>query len=97
MGGRLPANPAMLRQILGSEGYSVFYWSDPPETTYGMHSHSTDQSHWVLSGSLELTIERVGTFVLEAGDRDFMPASTNHLARVIGDEPVHYLIGEKLR
>lgn len=88
-------NPAMLRQILSSEGYDVLHWCDQPHIIYGMHSHATAQSHWVLSGSLELTIERTGTFVLEAGDRDFMPANTYHSARVIGDEPVHYLIGEK--
>lgn len=32
--------------------------------------------------------------MLEAGDRDFMPAETYHSARVIGDEAVLYLVGE---
>lgn len=86
----------MLRHILVSEGYNVFPWVDQPEMVYGIHMHNEDQSHWVISGSLELTVERVGTFVLEAGDRDFMPARTYHSARVIGEEPVTYLIGEKL-
>jgi quercetin dioxygenase-like cupin family protein len=62
---------------------------------YGNHIHDEDQTHWILSGSLELTVERVGTFELNPGDRDFMPARTYHTARVIGDEPVMYLVGVK--
>lgn len=88
-------NPAMLRHVLVSEGYSVYQWCDQPNAVYGEHKHSTDQSHWIISGALELTIEKIGTFTLKAGDRDFMPANTYHSARVIGDEPVVYLIGEK--
>jgi quercetin dioxygenase-like cupin family protein len=88
-------NAAMLRQHMTAEGYSVFQWADQPEMVYGPHTHSDDQSHWVVSGKLELTIERVGVFVLEAGDRDFMPAGTRHSARVLGEEPVVYLIGAK--
>ncbi len=87
-------NPAMLRQTLVSEGYSVFQWTDAPGSVYGMHSHDTDQSHWIISGSLELNVERSGVFVLEAGDRDFMPKGTYHSARVLSGEPVIYLIGE---
>jgi hypothetical protein len=49
----------------------------------------------VISGSLELTVQGVGTFVLETCDRDFMAAGTYHSARVIGEEPVMYLIGAK--
>jgi quercetin dioxygenase-like cupin family protein len=85
----------MLRHILVSEGFRVYQWVDEPEAIYADHMHREDQSHWVISGALELTIERVGTFVLEAGDRDFMPAGTYHSARVIGEVPVTYLIGEK--
>jgi quercetin dioxygenase-like cupin family protein len=88
-------NPAMLRFILVSEGYKVYQWCDRPGSVYGRHMHGEDQSHWVISGTLELTIENVGTFILEAGDRDLMPAGTFHSARVIGDEPVVYLIGER--
>lgn len=78
-----------------SEGYSVYQWSDRAGAIYSEHSHSNDQSHWVISGSLELTVKYIGTFILNAGDRDFMPANTYHSARVIGDESVVYLIGEK--
>lgn len=89
-------NAAMLRYILTSEGYRVFQWSDQPQAIYVNHKHDTDQSHWIISGALELTIERVGTFVLEAGDRDFMPANTYHSVRIVSEEPAVYLVGEKI-
>jgi quercetin dioxygenase-like cupin family protein len=87
-------DPAALRQRLLSEGYSVFQWTDAPGTGYGPHAHTEDQSHWIISGALEL---RIGyeSYVLRAGDRDFLPANTIHSAFVPGDEPVAYLIGAK--
>jgi quercetin dioxygenase-like cupin family protein len=88
-------NPAMLRFRLESEGYRVFQWSDRPEAVYPVHKHDEDQSHWIVSGRLELTVERHGVFVLEPGDRDYMPAGTYHSARVLGEEPVLYLVGCK--
>jgi quercetin dioxygenase-like cupin family protein len=45
-----------LRQILEGEGYSVFEWTDPPRTRYEPHEHDDDQSHWIISGALELTV-----------------------------------------
>lgn len=90
-------NAAMLRHILVSEGYAVYQWCDRPAMLYANHKHGEDQSHWIISGALELTIENVGTFTLEAGDRDFMPARTYHSARVVSAEPVVYLIGEKVK
>jgi len=89
-----PPNSAELRQLLQDEGYSVFEWTDAPGTKYGPHAHAEDQSHWILSGELEL---RVGheTYRLRAGDRDYLPANTMHSAFVPGDEPVTYLIGAK--
>lgn len=89
-------NAAMLRLVLEREGYRVFQWSDRPAMVYPHHKHPKDQSHWIISGALEITVERVGTFVLEAGARDFMPANTYHTARVVSDEPVVYLVGEKI-
>lgn len=89
-------NPAMLRLTLEREGYQVFQWTDRPNAFYGLHKHTTEQSHWIISGSLELTVERKGTFTLNAGDRDFMPAETYHSARVTSEEPVIYLVGEKI-
>src|SRR5947207_7081674 len=83
-----------LRSQFCAEGYSVFQWSDAPGTRYGPHAHAEDQSHWIVSGELEL---RVGheTYKLRAGDRDFLPANTIHSAFVLGDEPVVYLIGAR--
>ena len=88
-------DPATLRRILISEGYSVFQWTDEPGAVYGVHSHGNDQSHWIISGTLELNVEGAGKFLLMAGDRDFMPAGTDHSAKVVGNEPVVYLIGGK--
>src|SRR2546421_13053420 len=83
-----------LKAHLREEGYNVFQWSDAPGTKYGPHAHDEDQSHWILSGELEL---RVGheTYTLRAGDRDYLPANTIHSAFVPGDKPVVYLIGAK--
>jgi len=88
-------SPAILRLLLDREGYQVFHWVDMPNTVYGSHKHQTDQSHWVISGSLEIVVENVGQFVLGPGDRDFLSANTYHTAKVLGLEPVTYLVGEK--
>jgi quercetin dioxygenase-like cupin family protein len=83
-----------LKRRLESEGYSVFQWSDAAGTTYGPHAHAEDQSHWILSGELELHVGHE-TYRLCAGDRDFLPANTIHSAFVPGAEAVVYLIGAK--
>lgn len=88
-------NPAMLRNTLVLEGYAVYQWCDQPGTVYGAHKHAEAQSHWVISGSLELQLPNGGIHVLNAGDRDYMPANTYHSARVFGEEPVVYLVGAK--
>lgn len=90
-----PPNPAMLWHILATEGYRVFQWGDSPGSAFPNHKHDNDQTHWIISGSLEMTVERFGTYTLEAGDRDIMPAGTYHSARVLGDKHVIYLVGEK--
>ena len=89
-------NAAMLRLTMVREGYRVYQWTDRAGLIYAVHKHYEEQSHWIVSGTLELTIEKVGTFTLEAGDRDFLPAEVYHSARVVSDEPVVYLIGEKI-
>jgi quercetin dioxygenase-like cupin family protein len=89
-------NAAMLRYILVSEGYRVFQWGDAPEAVYALHKHAEEQSHWIISGALEITIDGGESYVLEAGDRDFLPAQTWHSARVVGEESVVYLVGEKI-
>ena len=85
---------ADLRKRLEDDGYTVFEWQDAAGTSYGLHSHAEDQSHWILRGALSL---RVGweEYTLHAGDRDYLPANTEHSAAVTGDEPVTYLIGIK--
>lgn len=89
-------NAAMLRFTMERDGYRVYQWCDRPGTFYGPHKHEEDQSHWVISGKLEITVKGGGVHHLTAGDRDFMPAQTYHAAEVIGYEPVIYLVGEKL-
>lgn len=87
-------DPQELKTRLSGEGFSVFQWSDAAGTKYGPHAHAEDQTHWILSGELEL---RVGyeNYTLGPGDRDFLPANTMHSAFVPGDQPVTYLIGAK--
>ena len=84
----------ILRERMEAEGYSVFEWHDAAGTSYRTHSHPEDQSHWIISGALTL---RLGweEYTLRAGDRDFLPANTEHSAVVSGDEPLIYLIGAK--
>jgi quercetin dioxygenase-like cupin family protein len=84
-----------LKRLMESEGFSVFQWEDPPGAYYSPHVHPDEQSHWIVSGTLELDVIGVGTFRLSAGDRDLMPPETEHSATVIGDEPAVYLIGSK--
>ena len=85
-----------LRQLLESEGYSSFEWSDSAGTAYPPHSHADDHPHWIISGSLELTVHGE-TYTLNAGDRDYLPANTIHSAFVPGSQRVRYLIGAKRR
>ncbi|HEX8494121.1 MAG TPA: cupin domain-containing protein [Pyrinomonadaceae bacterium] len=91
--GRAP-DAGELRQRMLVEGYRVFQWSDAPGTTYDAHAHAEDQSHWIISGALTLRV-REDEYILSAGDRDFLPAHTEHSAFVPGDEPVVYLIGAR--
>src|SRR5437868_1301798 len=87
-------NAKKLRAHLEREGYSVFEWSDASGTVYAPHSHAEDQSHWIISGELQLTVAGE-SYTLRAGDRDYLPADTTHSAFVPGKEPVRYLIGAK--
>lgn len=84
-----------LMKRMSDEGYNVFQWTDAPGAVYTEHDHGDDQSHWIISGTLELNVRGHGAVVLKTGDRDFMPAGTVHSARVIGDEEVVYLIGTR--
>jgi quercetin dioxygenase-like cupin family protein len=83
-----------LRAELAGEGYSVYAWTDGPGTTYPPHTHDDDQTHWIVSGSLALTVDGL-EYVLRAGDRDWLAAGTVHSARVVGRSPVTYLVGAR--
>ena len=89
-----PDTASLVRQMR-SEGYSVFQWTDNAGTVYPDHQHPEDQSHWIISGMLELTVLGYGKATLGPGDRDFMPVGTMHSAKVIGGQPVKYLIGAR--
>jgi quercetin dioxygenase-like cupin family protein len=58
------------------------------------HRHTEDQSHWIISGELELRVQNEA-YTLRAGDRDYLPANTVHSAFVPGSEAARYLIGAK--
>ncbi len=91
-------NPAMLRLLLVREGYEPYQWGERLGAFYGPHFHEEDQVHWVISGELEITFQDFGTtysYILKAGDRDFMPARKYHTARVVGETDLLYLIGIK--
>ena len=83
-----------LRRQMEADGYRVYMWTDESRTIYPPHKHPTDQSHWVLHGSMALTVGEQ-EYVLGPGDRDYLPAGTQHSARVVGGEPVTYLVGER--
>ena len=85
-----------LRARLEADGYSVYAWTDGPGATYPPHTHGDDQSHCIVRGALALTVGGQ-EYVLRAGDRDWLPAGTVHAARVVGADPVTYLIGSKPR
>lgn len=89
-----PPNPAMLRLQMVNEGYQVFNWADRQGMQHGSYRKPMANSHWVISGNLEIVIERGGRHVLGPGDRDFLPPNTYHTKRVLGIEPVIYLVGE---
>ena len=81
-----------MRLKLAREGFQVNQWCDQPGTIYARHKHPESQTHWVISGELEISVPS-GTYRLGPGDRDYMPADTLHTARVIGDEAVTYFVG----
>ena len=90
-------NPAMLRMLLDNEGYMVSQWCDAPEKCYGSHMHFQSRTHWIVSGSLEITLSKTGeSYILEVGDRDFIPANTYYSLRIIGEDSADYMVGEKL-
>lgn len=90
-------NAAMLRFLMEREGFSVIQHGGRTDAVFTRCKDVEDQSRWIVSGSLEITVDNVGTYVLEAGDRDFLPAENYHSARVISEEPIVYLVGKKVK
>jgi quercetin dioxygenase-like cupin family protein len=90
-------SPAVLRLRLGNEGYRVSHWADRVGTVYAIHKNKEEKSHWVISGALQVTFENGETYTLKAGDRDFIAAQIWYRAQAVGDEPLNYLVGEKIK
>ena len=91
-----PPDVVRLRRRLESEGFTVSEYTDAPGNVYDSHSHEDDQTHWIISGEAEFEVDGQ-KYHLGPGDRDFLPANTEHAAVVLGNEPVRYLVGVKSR
>jgi quercetin dioxygenase-like cupin family protein len=79
---------------LESQGYRCFAWSDRPGTVYPPHTHPHDEVLCILRGCMEMEVAG-RRHLLEPGDRLELPRNTVHSARVLGDEPVEYLIAQR--
>jgi mannose-6-phosphate isomerase-like protein (cupin superfamily) len=91
-------NPAMLQLLLIRQGYEPYRWSERLGAFYSWHFHDEEQIHWVIEGQLEITFQDFGktfSYILKAGDRDFMPPKMYHTARVVGDRDLLYFVGIK--
>lgn len=89
-----PVNEDELRQRLEEEGFDPFRWHDPAGTTYEPHSHSHDESLWVIDGEITFHIGDKD-YRLRPGDRLMLPAGTIHTAHV-GNSGATYWIGQRL-
>lgn len=90
-------SPAVLVWHLGNEGYAIKHWIGQPGIVYAWRKCQIDRSHWVVTGELEITHEKGESYILKPGDRDFIPVNSWYMARVVGEEPVSYLVGEKAK
>ena len=90
-------NPAAMIWHLGYEGFRVKHWVGQPGIVYAWRKNNDDHSHWVVSGELEVIHDNGESYRLKAGDRDFIPAQSWYMRRIIGEEPVSYLLGEKIK
>lgn len=89
--------PALLLLYMGSlGGYQIKHWVGRPGMVYPWRRILMDQSHWVISGELEIAYQNGFSYTLKAGDRDIIPAETWYMRRVIGEAPADYLLGEKV-
>ena len=84
---------AEARQLLESEGYRPFLWSDSPGTRYPEHLHDCDECILVLEG--EIRFDAGGErHILKRGDRLYLPRGTRHTAGVPASG-VTYLVGQR--
>jgi quercetin dioxygenase-like cupin family protein len=82
---------ATVRNILASEGYDIFAWSDGPGAYYSKHSHPHDEYIVVDIGQITFLID-AQPFQLESGDALVLPAGTVHEAENRSTKPVSYYI-----
>jgi quercetin dioxygenase-like cupin family protein len=74
---------------LHQEGYEAFCWNDVPGASYPRHRHDSDECLWILRGEIRLTIQGED-YLLQAGDRIYLPANTPHTAEVPQTRGVTY-------
>ena len=82
-----------LEEALLEEGFDPFAWVDEPGKRYETHSHSHDETIWILHGAMQF---KVGgkVFDLEPGDRLTLPKASQHEATA-GPEGCEYLVGQR--
>ena len=55
-------NPAMLRFLMEREGFAVIQCGGRNEAVFIKCKDAENQSRWVVSGSLEVTVDNIGTY-----------------------------------
>lgn len=82
-----------LEEMLLEEGFDPFAWVDEPGKQYESHSHSHDESIWVLRGSMQFKVGEQ-SFDLRPGDRLMLPRGFPHEATA-GPDGCEYLVGQR--
>jgi quercetin dioxygenase-like cupin family protein len=79
---------------LHQEGYETFCWYDVPGAKYPKHKHAYDECLWILRGEIHFTVHDQ-VYILQSGDRIYLPAKTPHIVQVPDLYGVTYLVGQK--
>ncbi|MHB2017032.1 MAG: cupin domain-containing protein [Candidatus Xenobia bacterium] len=82
------------QDLLRTEGYAPFIWSDAPGTTCEDHQHDHDECLWFVSGQMEMAAQGE-QWLLGPGDRLVLPRGTLHRARVVGTQSVRSRVGQR--
>lgn len=82
-----------LEESLLEDGYDPFAWVDEPGKRYEPHTHSHDESIWIIRGSMTFQIGGQA-YDLGPGDRLILPRGSEHEATA-GPEGCEYLIGQR--